>query len=120
MDKKTLNDLDILLSYHVKHKKFSFEEVINEHRWSIEYFGALIHQLEEDGFIKTSIIESSVKTVTIKGLIFEGYVNNSKSESMRFLLLQVSTWMTAVGTGLAGVYGLFEMVKWAYHHFCGC
>ena len=54
--------------------------------------------------------------ISYNGYIFKGYVTDACNSFWKNLRGRCQTLILVVGTGLAGLYGLFEMLKWLFHH----
>ncbi|MEJ7827581.1 MAG: hypothetical protein WKF91_05280 [Segetibacter sp.] len=89
----------------------------------------IINQLLKDGYLDThtlkppeSMREFVSDTVSyylsFMGEIFYeqgGYKNAEKRKTISANLQSLATWVIAIGTGLAGIYGLYEMIKSIFH-----
>jgi len=82
---------------------------------SIPEYKRILHKLEKDGFILVEKVD--LYSITLDGYYFKGYVIANKNLLRRNHLLSFRDWTLAIGTGMAGLYGLFEILKWCYHHF---
>ena len=47
-------------------------------------------------------------------MLFEGYVNRKKKEARTETLQMLAIWVTAIGTGLSGLYVLAKFIFWLY------
>ncbi|HEY5328108.1 MAG TPA: hypothetical protein VIJ27_13985 [Mucilaginibacter sp.] len=59
-------------------------------------------------------------SITFNGLVFHqqgGYSREHKNRRAKARKDAAYTIVVAVGTFLAGLYTLFEIVKWVFHHF---
>ena len=85
----------------------------------------LFNKLIKDGYAEkpygdSNPLNQTIYVLTFEGLIFYqkgGYKKEEKIIKLRLLKDEVYTYSVAIGTGLAGLYALFEMLKWVYHHF---
>jgi predicted transcriptional regulator len=82
---------------------------------SIPEFKRVLHKLEKDGFVLVENID--IYSITLDGYYFGGYVKKHKRDVIKYYQGQFQNWTLSIGTGLAGLYGLFEITKWCYHHF---
>ncbi|HZY35464.1 MAG TPA: hypothetical protein VFE53_02380 [Mucilaginibacter sp.] len=59
-------------------------------------------------------------SITFEGLLFHqqgGYSGQEKKDKLKIRKDNANIIAVAVGAGLAGLYGLFEMAQWFFHHF---
>lgn len=89
-----------------------------------QVYEEILKKLVEDGYVREENEKNfqSVYHLTMKGLLFEGYLNNQKENQK---LLQTATslsngifWLTtviAIGSGAAAVYYIFEILN---HFYC--
>jgi hypothetical protein len=102
-------------------------ELDNEER--IELFTIL----QEDKYIEFTIIyvlvsagsirEVNTATLMLKGKLFiqnGGYTQQLKDKIISRHLQSLALWVTAVGTGLAGLYGFYLLMKALLSYFCAC
>ncbi|MDB5123389.1 MAG: hypothetical protein JWP94_1518 [Mucilaginibacter sp.] len=78
-------------------------------------FKRVLHKLEKDGFILVKNVD--IFSITLDGYYFMGYVKRHRKDVIKFYQGQFQNWTLSIGTGLAGLYGFFEVTKWCYHHF---
>ena len=77
-------------------------------------------QLEKILFDDDKLVESDLYkywVLTVKGKMFEGYVRRKKRQSVSITLQSVQTWAIAVGTSLAGLYALFQLLSMLLKNF---
>jgi hypothetical protein len=58
--------------------------------------------------------------LTVAGRMFieqGGYKQQLENEKRKAIKEVVYIYAVGIGTALAGLYGLFEMSRWVYHHF---
>jgi len=87
---------------------------------------AIIDKLAEDKFINKQGLDVStwVISLTFLGLLHlqkGGYLELYRKEKAQIFLQLVQTNVICVGTGIAGIYYLLEMIKWiasAFSHHC--
>lgn len=84
----------------------------------------VIKKLEKDGFAIRDYINDPVDASpywsTLDGRVFiknGGYVEKTKYDKIINRNRRIRTFALAWGTALAGLYGLFEILKWVFHHF---
>lgn len=80
---------------------------------------ACTKKLTNEGYIEK--LPSGITIITLDGLLFisnGGYTQKIKDIKAERFRQTLATWMTAIGTALAGIYGLVEMAKWLYRIFC--
>lgn len=90
-----------------------------------EEIDILLLKLSKDDYIEKPYGDGNpiVKTyyrLTLDGQIFYqngGYKQEKKIAKIRLLKDEVYTYSVAVGTLLAGLYALFEILKWFANHF---
>lgn len=61
--------------------------------------------------------------IIFKGKVFienGGYTQKEKIVKREIFRQTLAIWITAIGTGLAGIYGLFEILKWLGKTLCFC
>ncbi len=73
-----------------------------------------INQLDEDGYI---FLKDDLYIITIKGMIYRGYTKDFKASRVSRRVSRFHNWTLAIGTALAGLYGLYEIMKWLDHRF---
>jgi len=86
----------------------------------------LLHDFEVETIIAKLIEEKYVMrfdsgqyTLTVTGRMFfekGGFRQQLIDEKRKARVEVVYIWAVGVGTVLAGIYGLFEMLKWLFHH----
>lgn len=78
-----------------------------------------VDKLIRDGYVveKTSTMGITAITISFEGSLFQGYKNQAKDLLTKRRLARFQSWTLAIGTGLAGLYGLFEITKWIFHHY---
>lgn len=109
--KKTLADLDILLSY-LRASEMSHHKTLKEkHGWDDEYFDALHKQLLQDELIKHSIKSQLQYFVSVKGMIFEGYVKKKNNETISFIVNIVNLGVVFIASIVGIIYAICEIVK---------
>lgn len=95
-------------------------EVINH--MNVNELPPILNKLVTDGNadfeiseFKDSLYESNkIYTISFEGIILienGGYKRKGKKESISTKLQSLQTWAIAVGTALAGLYGLYELIK---------
>jgi hypothetical protein len=73
-----------------------------------------------NGFAGTSIADSNEYLITFEGAVFyesAGYTGKLKNERAITRKLRIESMLLTYGTLGAGLYGVFEIAKWALHHF---
>jgi hypothetical protein len=73
----------------------------------------LFDRLVDDNLVKA--VESSGKPqyrITSQGLLFMGYVSKKEQEDREKLLQMLPIWVTAIGTGISGLYFLGKFFLW--------
>lgn len=73
-----------------------------------------IEQLSHDGYIFKG---ETFYIITVKGILFNGYKREFKSNRLARRAMRWYSWILAVGTALAGLYGLYELLKWIDQKF---
>lgn len=73
-----------------------------------------LKKLQNDGFIEDGYHDFYI---TYDGYLFHGYEAQAKYDKSINRNNQIRSFALAWGTALAGIYGLFEILKWAFHHF---
>ena len=112
------------LTFAKMSEQFSGKQIRND----TELF-QIVSKLEIDSYLKSKdgleetfkgyFTLTSIYMLTVEGELFiqnGGYVQKTKKIKKEILRQSVTTWMMAIGTAFAGLYGLEELVKWAYHH----
>ena len=123
MNKKVLAKLDILVTLLQTQKhSIDFNKILEiEPTFDGKWLKMALYKLEEDKYAYELVNEDNKKlrfwSVTIEGSIFNGYVKQFSSLRTNRRLHRIQNWTLSIGTGLAGLYGLFEIQKWSYHHF---
>jgi hypothetical protein len=92
----------------------------------VEFDGKLLkmalYQLEKDNYVyELNNIGDKTDTIyliSIQGAIFHGYKKAKCQARWNRLKEKCRTLSLVIGTALAGLYGLFEILKWVFHHFC--
>lgn len=81
-------------------------------------FQQILVKLEKDGyanFIKS--FDTGFYRISFEGSLFKGYRVLGRANLLKQRLFLIREWSLALGTVLAGMYGLFEILKWLFHHF---
>jgi hypothetical protein len=82
----------------------------------VNRFESFLNYLDEEKLIKRKFIKPDLwkqeYVITPKGLIFEGYVNQKNRLQREKLLQSLPIWVTAIGTGLSGLYVLGKLFLW--------
>ncbi len=117
--KSQLDKIDKLLDlFRVEEKgireSFVCEMMTPYYKLSESEIKRFLNQLKNDEYI---FLWEDYYIITIKGILFNGYKKQSKASRTIRCVLIFQNWILAAGTGLAGLYGLFEILKWFYHHF---
>ena len=73
----------------------------------------MLQKLVNDGYL--SFTGSEYK-LTWEGRCFEGYVKQEQRQSKTSTLQTLAIWVTAIGTGLGGLYVIGKFLLW----LCGC
>ncbi len=79
-----------------------------------------IKLLIADGYMEVDGLKK--RSITYKGILFNensGYEQRFIAQANQMAYQTLALWLTATGTGLAGLYGLKELSVWFYH-LCGC
>ena len=82
----------------------------------------IMDRLINDGYViemKTDESGQQVMSscqISYYGYLFKGYKAKERTARWHKLALDIRVWSLAVGTAMAGIYGLFEIVKWFFHH----
>jgi hypothetical protein len=71
-------------------------------------------KLVKDGFAE--IDDDDNFRITFEGILFEGYEDKLKKEHISNRNKSVQTILLIGGTLAAGLYGIFEVLKWLFHH----
>ena len=123
MKYKIEKDLDTLL-FEIKNSK-KYEEI--KLAFDNEYFQALLLQLTKDELITDSTtaqeIKGGGKIITVKGLIFEGYVQQKKDVERVRKRNILNIWAVTFGGGgalIAGLYSLGLIATKIFSFFCRC
>ncbi len=110
--------LDIVLDRVKNLKSISIQDITNCFTCNIMEYESLINHLENtDGLIKNDVLDTKDRKIyglTVKGMLFEGYVNRKKKEARTETLQMLAIWVTAIGTGLSGLYVLAKFILWLY------
>ena len=99
----------------------SFKKMNTNGTVNISFPNAFADKLERDGYLidtKNGDGDNNKYLVTLEGIIFiesGGYVQKRKNEIRTSFLQTLAIWVTAIGTGLAGIYALIQLMKM----FCG-
>ena len=83
-------------------------------RENVSQFKRMMKKLEIDGYIMVDKVD--IYFITLDGYYFKGYIQKHKQDNIKYNLSQFQSWTLSIGTGMAGLYGLFEIAKWFYHH----
>jgi|SRR5471030_1337930 len=129
MNLSPLQKLDKILGILIisKEKRASMVQILLDANDEITYndFDIVTTKLIKDGYIERPYGFSNPESHTIYSLTFEGlifyqkggYIYYSKNEKRKNIKDTIYIWAVAIGTSLAGIYGLFEILKWVAHHF---
>lgn len=98
-----------ILSYTINNEYISTEEVFD-----------IVNKLIKNGYVdeinKNNIINIQIN---LEGRIFistGGYNNQHKIDKYLKTLEKTKTILLVGGTASAGIYGIFEVLKWLFHH----
>jgi hypothetical protein len=83
----------------------------------------ILEKLVADSYIEKRNGSTASYRISFNGRVFisnGGYVQQSKDVKHERFRQTLATWMTAIGTAFAGLYGLKEVAVWLYHHLCHC
>ena len=127
---ETLEKLDILLEVLRSQKDaIAFNRILELLKqinpdFNGKWLKMALYKLERDKFIEAELFNkddpkaNSIWLLSIEGSIFHGYIEQFSVLRTNRRLSRLQNWTLSIGTGLAGLYGLFEILKWFYHHFC--
>lgn len=79
----------------------------------------MLAKIIKDGYVietKNSDGNNYSYSISFEGVIFQGYVSLNKLHRRAAFRNRVETLILTYGTFLAGLYGLFEISKWLFHH----
>lgn len=103
-------------------------KVIEETKLNHQYLKELMGILADDKYVIVEYTDTVLKKllkceITLKGKMFilkDGYVQQLKDASSERTFQTLALWISAIGTGLAGIYVLWEMLKAVLRFFyCG-
>ena len=126
---ETLEKLDILLEVLRSQKDaIAFNRILELLKqinpdFNAKWLKMALYKLERDKFIEAELFNkddpkaNSIWLLSIEGSIFHGYIEQFSVLRTNRRLSRLQNWTLSIGTGLAGLYGLFEILKWFYHHF---
>lgn len=78
----------------------------------------ILIKLVDDKYIYQDIeMDDIYYAITYEGHLFHGYEKQLKIDRISYRRRNVREFVLSWGTALAGTYGLFEILKWAFHHF---
>jgi len=81
----------------------------------------ILLKLIKDGFIDKKVLDEHYKlysyAITFDGKLFSGYKKQLKYDRVINRNHRIRVFLLAYGTALAGLYGLFEIVKWIVNYF---
>ena len=117
--------LDVIINKHKGSAKLLEISTFMKKKIAHTSVDILIDKLIKDGYVERPYgsgnpLNDTIHRATLEGLIFHqngGYVNENKIAKIRSRKDEVYTYSVAIGTALAGLYGLFEIAKWIFHHF---
>jgi hypothetical protein len=116
--------LDTVLNYIKNHDVVYKDELIkrmDDLSITRVELGRIIYRLIDDKNIteNPSLRPDKIPfyVATFDGFLFESYVQHAKQATTSNRNEYIRTLLLTYGTALAGVYGLFEILKWVFHHF---
>ena len=118
----TISVIDDILKIIYQSKQLNVETLYRDirskqillHDMEIE---TILVKLKEDKYLLN--FPNGHYGLTVSGRVFiekGGYKQELNNEKRKALKDQIYIYAVGAGTVLAGLYGLFEMLKWLYHH----
>lgn len=107
----------IMHNYKSTNKKSISEALPLNKKLKVYEIEAIIKMLEKEDLI--FLFDSGSYVLSVKGHIFweeGGYRQKEKSIRVTQRYQRIQTLILIGGTGAAGVYGIFEILKWLFHH----
>jgi len=122
---KTIEEMmDMLLkAIRIKHLHFPIHQSGDPEYISIFMYNEIIEKLKKDNYIRDNMVSAATGyqshgyVITVEGLLFEGYVNQKTRLRRDKYLQTLALWVTAVGTGIAGLYATGKIIYWLWFHF---
>ena len=121
-----LKQLDSILLYFIEINLFYLSDTEIQKHCSLNNLDIfpLLDRLIEDGYVKQVPRTQTPPFVnqfwlTVNGKIFiqnTGYVKQQRQYVISNRNEYIQTLILTYGTGAAGVYGFFEIMKWIFHH----
>jgi hypothetical protein len=83
-----------------------------------EKIEVILDFLFDEGYVSKRQIHVSVfeYRINIKGLLFNGYKDKGSMDAISNRNARIQTLLLVRGTSAAGVYSVFEVLKWFFHH----
>jgi len=117
-----IQQLDAVLTLFQKANGLHFKSIQNKISIGDIELREIMQKLCDDKYIRHKEIENSpgsnlgkYYSLTFEGRLFEkggGYIYQKRKETISIILQFLSTLLIAVGTILAGMYGVFEFLKY--------
>ena len=123
-----IEKLDALLTYFVSEKstKVSFSDLTSRFNATPGQIREILDRLLSDGYVREfththpmGTSEWETYSSTFDGRLFYdngGYKHEAKVTASLNQNEYIRTLILTYGTALAGLYGLFEILKWLFHH----
>jgi hypothetical protein len=76
------------------------------------HLDAIVNKLDADKLIR--FVNGDTFIISFDGMIYHeqgGYTEDNRRKTKAATLQTLAIWVTAVGTALAGLYGLYELAK---------
>jgi hypothetical protein len=127
MKLSSLQKLDKILEILKKNKehRVRMKEIIHSNK-EITYdnFDMIINKLMKDGYVDrpydfSNPLSDTFYSLTFEGLVFHdkgGYIEQERQLKISTCNKRIQNILLTYGTTFAGVYGIFEILKWFFHH----
>jgi len=128
MEIKMEKQLDVALSYFYENLQVDNKDKAIENLTA--YYEKVLHikigepvikitikKLETDGFIESF---DDGWRMTVNGYLFEGYAQKKKDIKAERYRTNLFNVIGTVGTGLAGLYALVQILEYFFSLFCHC
>ncbi len=117
--------LDELLMYFKEHSPTKDNLELHFINYDSKDLRIWSDKLYRDGFITiypTPVngitIDNPIYEITVEGQLFKGYVSVLEVQRLSLMRNRVVIVATTIGTSLAGLYGLFEILKYLLGCWC--
>jgi hypothetical protein len=122
-----IEKIDCLLNYFYseKSRQVIFSDISQHFKIDNGLVREILDRLINDGHVKEFKQQKPVNpeyhtySITFNGRIFKeagGYKEDQKARNTLFRKKRIQNVLLTCGTVAAGLYGIFEIIKWIFHH----